>query len=452
MVRIRAIVSVLMLCALVMGLGVLSMAAQVWWSLPAPQGRLVRGPHDLVGVYAGRSYAWVVPTDDPRGVVLIDAGGERAATRILAELRKGQREVRAILLTHAHSYQTLGLEAFPDVPVYLAEAERPLLAGEVTPRGWLARLYAASVELPSELRLVQDGETVTIDGATFVAVATPGHTDGSVTWWWRDVVFTGGALLAANPPIVSPSGLNDDDEQALKSVERLLPLDFDVVADARTGLVTTARPQVHWMLGADVQPPERTLRGDAPDGPAVVERRGIYVETWMRGPDGHRPGLVVDPTSGAATVVAEPARPEHREFLGRRVVATGVPVDEPAVASDELAGVEIALEDDEAPSDGRLPLVTTLEALDALAHQWVVVQGTIPVLEPWTHEATHGEGRLRLADAEVPLSGPRRLPTETPVTLLARLVRDHPGPALIVAATCVSPGACRDDPLESRAR
>ena len=184
MVRIRAVMSVLLLCVLVLGLGALSMVAQVWWSLPEPQGRLVRGPNELVGVFSGRSYGWVVPTDDPKGVVLVDAGGQRAASRILAELRKGEREVRAILLTHAHSYTTLGLEAFVDVPVYLAAEEGPLLAGEVTPIGWLARIYAPSAAPPSDLRLVQDGEVVTIDGAKFVAIATPGHTAGSTTWWW----------------------------------------------------------------------------------------------------------------------------------------------------------------------------------------------------------------------------------------------------------------------------
>ncbi|MEO0602812.1 MAG: MBL fold metallo-hydrolase [Myxococcota bacterium] len=449
MVRIRAVVSLLMMVALVLGLGVLSLAGQVWWSLPSPQGRLVRGPHELVGVYAGRSYSWIVPTDDPRGVVLVDVGSERAATRIEAELRKGQREVRAILLTHAHGDQVTGLEAFPDVPVYLSADERPLLAGEVEPEGWLSRFYAADIALPSDLQLVEPDQTVDIGGAVFVAIPTPGHTAGSVTWWWRDVVFTGGALLAASPPAISPSGLNDDDDEALKSVEALLPLDFDVIADARTGLVTSARSPVHWMLGVDEAPPARTLLGDEPEGPALVERRGIYVEEWRPGPDGKRTGLLVAP-SGRATVVADEARPEDRPFIGRQVIAKGVLVSaEPPLASDHLRDVVLTLKEGESAGDGRLPLVTTRAAVDEHAHQWIVIQGELVEFVPWSEGADVGVGRLELDDGRVLVTGPVTR-SAGPLAAIARVGADDLGITVALFASCESVAVCRTTPLEGR--
>ncbi|MEM6931045.1 MAG: MBL fold metallo-hydrolase [Myxococcota bacterium] len=450
--RIRAVVSLLMMVALVLGLGVLSLAGQVWWSLPSPQGRLVRGPHELVGVYAGRSYSWIVPTDDPKGVVLVDVGSERAGTRIKAELRKGQREVRAILLTHAHGDQITGLEAFPDVPVYLSADERPLLAGEVEPGGWLSRFYAADIAVPSDLRPVAPDETLDIGGAVFVAIPTPGHTSGSVTWWWRDVVFTGGALLAANPPAISPSGLNDDDDLALKSVEALLPLDFDVIADARTGLVTSARSPVHWTLGVDEAPPARTLLGDEPEGPALVERRGTYVEAWRPGPDGKRPGLVVG-ASGRATVVADEARPDDRAYMGRRVVAKGVlvPPEGVPIAGDHLRDVVLTLQEGETAGDGQLPLVTTRTALDELAHQWVVVEGELLEHTPLTEQSTFGIGRLKLEDGGVLVTGPVTL-GPGPLAAVGRVVVSDRIVRVTLVATCRSVATCRETPLGSRSQ
>ncbi|MEN0061643.1 MAG: MBL fold metallo-hydrolase [Myxococcota bacterium] len=457
--RIRAIVSMLAFIALGLGFVALAFAAQVWWSMPSPQGRLVRGPHDLVGVYSGRAYSWVVPTDDPKGVVLVDVGSDAQASRILAELRKGERSVRAILITHAHGEQVEGLAAFPDVPVYLGTADRGLLVGDVSPEGWLARFYAASVPLPADLRLIEAEETVTIEGATFVGIPTPGHTPGSVTWWWRDVLFTGGSLMAATPPTPSPSGLNDDDEAALASVEKLLPLDFDALADGRTGVVTTARPQVHWMLGATLDPPTRTLLGGEPTGPPMVERRGLYVEAWIPGSDGHRPGLVVKP-DGRATVVRNPALPEDRAFMGRQVVAQGTPLgeDQGRIASDHLTEVQLTLVEGETRGDGRLPHVTDVAQLDALLHQWVVVEGRVVDREAFVAGATFAQGRIKLAsqadeasDGSVPVT--LSLQSPDPHTVwLGRVIKGAKGPEVAIVYACGSVDGCRDNPFQTALR
>ena len=258
-------------------------------------------------------------------------------------------------------------------------------------------------------------------------------------------MFTGGGLLAATPPAVHPAGLNDDDDRALESIERLLPLDFDVIADARTGLLSTARPQLHWLVGADVVPPERSLLGDRLDEPILTQGRGTYVEEWSAGPDGHRPGLVVAP-DGVATVIADPARPEHRPFLGRQVVATGVRIDDPHIASDELADVALELEEGESESDGQLPLAATREELDQLAHQWVVVEGVVVALQPWTVRASHGEGLIQLEDGTVKITGPRSIPTGRPVVLLGRVRPGDQGPVLGVVSLCSTVERCREIP------
>lgn len=48
--------------------------------------------------------------------------------------------------------------------------------------------------LPADLQL-EDGATIRFGNETLLAVHTPGHTAGSMSYLWRDCVFTGDALL-----------------------------------------------------------------------------------------------------------------------------------------------------------------------------------------------------------------------------------------------------------------
>src|SRR5687768_8199706 len=80
---------------LLIGLGLVGWVTS---SIPGSQAERIRGPHELVGVRAGGTYAWVIPSD--AGVVLVDAGLDDEAAALRDEL--GSREIKAILLTHAH--------------------------------------------------------------------------------------------------------------------------------------------------------------------------------------------------------------------------------------------------------------------------------------------------------------------------------------------------------------
>lgn len=44
-------------------------------------------------------------------------------------------------------------------------------------------------------RLIADGDTISLDEVTLTAMATPGHTPGSMVFCTEDVVFTGDTLF-----------------------------------------------------------------------------------------------------------------------------------------------------------------------------------------------------------------------------------------------------------------
>ncbi|MEQ1503000.1 MAG: MBL fold metallo-hydrolase, partial [Myxococcota bacterium] len=290
--------------------------------LPPDQGPRIRGPHGLVGVQTTGSYAWVIPS--ATGVVLVDAGLDPAAKALLHEV--GRRPIRGILATHGHGDHTGGLAALGDVPVYADPADVALIRGDREPRGWLARAFSAAIGAPTvggALIPVPDDRELELDGIRVRAVHVPGHTDGSVAWLWDDVLFTGDAVLGGSPLTLAPTALADDPAAAKASVAKLVPLDFDAIADGHVGLTSAARPALIRLANVQPATPETGL--DAPPtvsvrvaegGPgAVTERTGVYVEPPMPDVRGESPVLIVFP-DGPPWRLVEPADADRSARAG----------------------------------------------------------------------------------------------------------------------------------------
>ncbi|GLS14398.1 hydrolase glyoxylase [Hydrogenophaga electricum] len=124
---------------------------------------------------ASSTYTYVLFDRASRDAVIIDPVDEQIE-RDLATLREYGLKLRWTLETHAH-------------------------ADHITSAGKLAELAGARTAAPVGCGIgtaavqLQDGDTLQFGGETLVALHTPGHTAGSMSYRWRDHVFTGDTLL-----------------------------------------------------------------------------------------------------------------------------------------------------------------------------------------------------------------------------------------------------------------
>jgi len=448
-VKVRTLViaslAALLLPLLIGGVFVLGVVAQ----LPASHQARVEGPHGVDGV-AASSYAWVVPAGEGR-VVIVDAGQDPDARAIATEV--GGREVLGILLTHAHADTIAGIDAYPDVPVFVGPGDEQLLKGEVEPKGWMAAWLARSLprpRLPEEIREVEDGEVVELGSARFRAVHLPGHTPGSVAWVWRDVVFVGDALLVKPQMMTMMAAFSDDEEQARESLKRLLDVDFQYAADARGGLVSDARSTLVGFLGEGA--PEPTIRmRDAAEvyeeaslqrGEPVVLHGVIRVDPWGLARDpSTAPELVTDdgriyrlPSDGRTSTGEAIA---WTTLFNRPATVRGRPVRWPlGVAADPrplLEVDEVERDRDTSASEG------AVERLDPTAWrrgQWVELVGPLERIAPLSEGATWGEATVGGAAGAVPLELVEGR-TGQVITVLGDVVQGGADPRFSARAICL---------------
>ncbi len=143
------------------------------------------------GVYLlGRTepgVAYLVETAE--GLVLIDSGLQYNAAEIrdqIAELQFDVKDVRAVLLTHAHADHSLGadhLRRLTGATVYAGRADGPPLRAGGPRDAFFSKFYMPEVQLhPTEVRDLDDGQTLDFGEARLTALATPGHSSGSVCY------------------------------------------------------------------------------------------------------------------------------------------------------------------------------------------------------------------------------------------------------------------------------
>ena len=141
----------------------------------------------------GFSSVAVIPIQDGR-VALVDAGEDEAGEAILRELsarRLGPDAVTAILLTHGHPDHTAAIGRFPRAQVMALEAEVPLVEGRAGSRGPVTRLFPVSPTGVRVVRVLRDGDVVTLGGTSIRVYAVPGHTAGSAAYFVDGVLFVG---------------------------------------------------------------------------------------------------------------------------------------------------------------------------------------------------------------------------------------------------------------------
>ena len=121
---------------------------------------------------------------------VIDPGGD--ADRVAAAVQDSGCAPCAILLTHGHYDHTGAVaelaEKWPDVPVYLNHRDQ--YEGDA----YLQQLFPP---VPGA-KDYDEGDTIQVGGLTVDVMATPGHSEGSVTLRCGDVLLCGDTLFAGS--------------------------------------------------------------------------------------------------------------------------------------------------------------------------------------------------------------------------------------------------------------
>ena len=153
--------------------------------------------------------------------------------------------IDTVVITHAHPDHCGGLSEFVDgteIKVAAHRLDADIISGTTTPPNPLKNELLAKVAEPVLPKLMGDPVPVDIPledgdiipfGTEVRVVHLPGHTDGSIALHLptKRVIIVGDALqykfsLKLSPPA---EGVTKDPEKALRSLQKLLDLDFDII-------------------------------------------------------------------------------------------------------------------------------------------------------------------------------------------------------------------------------
>lgn len=178
------------------------------WLTPQPPTR-IHGNSWLIG-FGGLNVGLI---STKAGLILIDGALPQGVASIEANIRKlgySLTDVKLILSTEPHYDHAGGLAALVRDSGATVVASRPAAdvlragrSGADDPQAaWLAPFPAVQ-----RLRTVRDGEKIKLGDTVVSAVATPGHTAGSMSWTWKscekkacvDIVFASSLNPVAAP-------------------------------------------------------------------------------------------------------------------------------------------------------------------------------------------------------------------------------------------------------------
>jgi glyoxylase-like metal-dependent hydrolase (beta-lactamase superfamily II) len=243
--------------------------------VPEQRERLVSrvlAPNPSPFTYTGTQVHLVGTTD----LAVIDPGPDDPAHVAALVAAIAGRPVTAIVVTHTHrdhSPATRPLAAITGAPIVGCA---PLALDDLGPR--------ADASFDADYapdRVMAEGDSVSGEGWTLSAIATPGHTSNHLAFALPEskALFSGDHVMGWSTSIVSPP--DGDMASYMVSLEKLLPRDDRIYYPGHGDPIETPQRLVRGMLGHRKQREGqilRLLRASSETIPAMVARMYVGID------------------------------------------------------------------------------------------------------------------------------------------------------------------------------
>lgn len=140
----------------------------------------------VTGEYRENCY---IVWDDTKKGAIIDPGG--SMEKIVSHIEKNSIEITAILMTHGHFDHIARAKELSEkykVSVTINEKEKIVVED-----GW--NHDCMPFENPANYNFVSENDIVTVGNMNFKVLETPGHTIGSVCYFFDNTLFSGDTLF-----------------------------------------------------------------------------------------------------------------------------------------------------------------------------------------------------------------------------------------------------------------
>ena len=188
-----------------------------------------------------------------REIAVVDPGPALPAHLDALVAAIAGRPVAAIMCTHTHRDHSPASRPLSERTGAPIVGCAPLALEDVGPRADAAFDTGYRPD-----RILQDGETIEVDGHPVTAVATPGHTSNHLCFAYRGALLTGDHVMGWSTTVVVPP---DGDMAAyMASLDKLRQRGEGVYYPAHGPAVTNPQQYVRHLLGHRLQREKQILR------------------------------------------------------------------------------------------------------------------------------------------------------------------------------------------------